>query len=257
MSTPDDRIVVGLLGQWASGKSTAAKTLVNYLGGAERVTFITDREQLARQAVLHILNLDENRIKRSETSDGKVRLEGELATVYLDPCEALETVDLNMLLFDLDKAVYDCVPVNTLSWMDKARLEMGREILIQASSGKPIVIEAGFGTNTESRGENPFRNAIADLFDRLDEAGVKAGYIKWIIIEASYKTRSVRNRLRPDSVPTYEFDRFAADGGDLDPEQQRQLEASGAIFKRVPNNHDNVERFKTDIIAVFEDLFAK
>jgi uridine kinase len=37
-------IVVGVLGQWASGKSTAARTLIRYLGGEGKVTFITDRE---------------------------------------------------------------------------------------------------------------------------------------------------------------------------------------------------------------------
>ena len=35
----EGQIVVGVLGQWASGKSTAAKTLVSYLGGEENVVF--------------------------------------------------------------------------------------------------------------------------------------------------------------------------------------------------------------------------
>jgi uridine kinase len=33
MNERKGEIIVGILGQWASGKSTAAKTLVSYLGG--------------------------------------------------------------------------------------------------------------------------------------------------------------------------------------------------------------------------------
>ena len=38
-----EKIMVGILGQWASGKSTAAKTLIGYLGGEGEVAFITDQ----------------------------------------------------------------------------------------------------------------------------------------------------------------------------------------------------------------------
>jgi len=48
-------IIVGVLGQWASGKSTAARTLIRYLGGEGKVVFINDRDLFASQAFNHIL----------------------------------------------------------------------------------------------------------------------------------------------------------------------------------------------------------
>jgi len=58
-------IIVGVLGQWASGKSTAASTLINHLGGESEALFITDRELFAGQAVNYILDLDDRRVIRS------------------------------------------------------------------------------------------------------------------------------------------------------------------------------------------------
>jgi hypothetical protein len=53
-----------------------------------------------------------------------------------------------------------------------------------------------------------------------------------------------------------EFDRFAADGGDLDPDQQKSWEERGAEITRVPNDHDDIKRFRADIIAAFEAMFG-
>lgn len=256
MPGPRDEIIVGVLGQWASGKSTAASTLVNYLGGESEVIFITDRALLAAHAVNHIRELPASTVKRSVDNAGKQRLEGELATVYISPGEDLETSDLNMLLFDLNDDVYDNAPAGSFNWFDEIRLELGSQILEQSKKGKPIVIEAGFGTNTDPRGENPFRHTISDLFKRLEEAGVEPKQVRWIIIEASYETRSERNRRRKDTVPAVEFDRFAADGGDLDPDDQEKWIGRGMKIFRVMNNYDDVEKFREDIVAAFEDLYT-
>jgi hypothetical protein len=249
-------IIVGILGQWASGKSAAAKTLVSYLGGEDEAIFITDRELLAGQVINHILELDDSKVKRSFEDDGRQRIEGELATAYLGPGQDLETVDLNNLLFDLRDDVYNSVALGSRHWLDKARLELGHQIRERSAEGKPIVIEAGFGTNMKPRGEKPMSHTISDLFARLEEAGVEPDRVKWIIIEASYEKRSERNRKRRDTVPAVEFDRFAADGGDLEPDQQNKWVAQGTTIIRVPNEHDDIERFRSDIIAAFEEVFG-
>jgi len=255
MADSEGEIIVGVLGQWASGKSAAASTLVRYLGGEGEVVFINDRVLLARQAVKHILELGDSKVKLGIEDDGRQRLEGELATVYLGPGEDLKTVDLNTLLFDLHDDVFDNVAPESYNWFDRARLELGHQIRERSAEGKPIVIEAGFGTNLEPRGENPFSHTLSDLFFRLEEAGVEPKQVKWILVEADFERRSERNRKRQDSVPAVEFDRFAADGGDLDPDHQKRLEEQGTTIKRVPNDHDDIERFRADIIAAFEEMF--
>jgi hypothetical protein len=53
MAELEGPIIVGILGQWASGKSTAASTLVRYLGGADKVVFISDRDFLASQRAFY------------------------------------------------------------------------------------------------------------------------------------------------------------------------------------------------------------
>jgi hypothetical protein len=248
-------IVVGILGQWASGKSAAAETLIRHLGGEGDAIFITDRELLARQAVNHILELEDSKVSRSIDDEGKQRFEGELATVYIGPEETLDNVDLNTLLFDLHEDVFDKIPYESLSWIDRARLELGKQIHDRSLEGKPIVVEAGFGTNTDPKGEKPFCHTISDLFVTLEEAGVRPKQVKWIVIEARYETRAERNRERKDTVAAVEFDRFAADGGDLEPDQQNRWVAQGTTLVRVPNDHDDIERFKADIIAAFNELF--
>ena len=52
------------------------------------------------------------------------------------------------------------------------------------------------------------------------------------------------------------FARYAADGGDLDPDHQNRLEERGTIIKRVPNDHNDIERFRTDIITAFKEMFG-
>lgn len=256
MADQKGKIAIGVLGQWASGKSTAAETLVQYLGGEGKVTFITDRVLVARQALNHILNSEPSRVTRSFDDKGRQRFEGDLATVFIGPDEMLEEVEPNMLLFDLHDAVYDDLPRGALSWIDVARVELGQSIRTRIRESKPVVVEAGFGTNTMPRGENPLRHTLNDLFVRFEEAGVEPHQVKWIIVEASYERRAARNRRRKDRVPSVEFDRFAADGGDLDPDEQKKWEAQGARFERVCNDHDDVERFRADIISALETLFT-
>lgn len=58
------------------------------------------------------------------------------------------------------------------------------------------------------------------------------------------------------SVPADMFDRYAADGGDLSPDEQHRLAEQGTVIKRVSNDHDDIERFRADIIATFEEMFT-
>ena len=234
-------IIVGVLGQWASGKSTAARTLIRCLGGRGEVVFINDQELFARQAVNHILELEDSKVTFSIEDDGRQRLEGEHATIWLGPGEDLKSVDLSTLRFNVQD---DVLP----AWLNRARVELGHQICERSAEGKPIVIEAGFG-------KNPFDHTISDLFMRLEEAGVEPKQVKWIIIEAGYDKRSERNEKRRGTVPVDVFARYAADGGDLDADHQKRLEEQGAIIKRVPNDHDDIERFRADIIAAFEEMF--
>jgi len=250
----EEVVIVGVLGQWASGKSTAAETLVKHLGKEGDVIFITDRVLVAAQAVNHILEIDDSELEVSLLDDGRRRLAGELAAVYLEPGEDLANVDLNTLLFDFHDDVYDGVRPNSYSWLDKSRLELGQQILEKSADGRPIVVEAGFGTNVEPRGENPFSQSLSDLFVLLEEAGVELHRIRWIIIESSYAKRSERNRKRKDSVPVAEFDRFAADGGDLEPVHEERYAAQGIMINRVSNDHDDIEQFRSDIIHAFQEM---
>ena len=132
-------IVVGILGQWASGKSTAAKILIEYLGGKGRVTFINDRDLLSRQAVIHIFELEDSKVTRNVEDDGRQRLDGEHVTVWLDPAEDLKSADLRT--FHRFNAPDDLLAV----WLNRARAEMGYQIREKSANGKLILIEAGFG----------------------------------------------------------------------------------------------------------------
>ena len=234
-------IIVGVLGQWASGKSTAAKTLIRYLGGEGEVVFINDAVLFASQAVNHILELEDSKVKLSIEDNGRQRLEGEHATVFLSPGEDLETVDLSNLRFDVNDNVLP-------AWLNRARVELGYQICERPADGKPIVIEAGFG-------KNPFDHTISDLFARLEEAGVEPRQIGWIIVKADYDKRSERNEKRRFGPPVDVFARYAADGGDLDPDHMNRLVEQGTTIKRVPNDHGDIERFRAEIIAAFEEMF--
>jgi hypothetical protein len=238
---PEGEVIVGILGQWASGKSTAARTLVAHLGGEGKVVFINDQLLFAGQVVDYILELEASKVVSNIEDDGRQRLEGELATVWLRPGEDLRTVDATTLLFH--------VPDDTIwAWLNSARVELAHKICDRSAEGKPIVAEAGFG-------ESPSGHTIADLFLRLEEAGAEPKQVKWIIVEASYDKRLERNEKRRFGPPVNVFARHAADGGDLDPDQQKRLEEQGTIIQRVPNDHDDIERFRADIIAAFEGMF--
>jgi hypothetical protein len=241
MMAPEGEIIVGVLGQWSSGKSTAAKTLVRHLGGEGEVVFINDAALLASQAINRILELG-SRVIVGVEDDGRQRLEGERVKVWLEPGEDLKTVRLSTLRFDVDD---DVLP----AWLNRARVELGHQIRDRSADGKPIVLEAGFG-------ENPTDHTISDLFVALGEAGVEPNQVKWIIVEAGYDTRLERNDRRGFGPPADVFARYAADGGDLDPDHQRSLEEQGTMIRRVPNDHDDVERFRADIVAAFEEMFG-
>jgi hypothetical protein len=249
MREHEGEIIVGILGQWASGKSAAARALIGHLGGEGNVVFINDQVLLARQVVNHILELGDN-ATRSMEEDGRQRLDGELATVWLNPGQDLRTVDVTTLHWHFPDYVF-------WDWLNRARAEIGYQVCERSVEGKPIVIEAGFGTHTEPMGENPFSHTISDLFAILQGAGVEPQQVKWIIVEAGYAKRSERNQKRPIPVPAGMFDRYAADGGDLDPEHQRRLEEQGTVIKRVRNEHDDIHRFRADVLAAFEEILER
>ena len=60
MTEPGAGIVVGVLGQWASGKTEAARTLIRHLGGEGKVVFLSDRGLFAGQAIQHLLDRDDS-----------------------------------------------------------------------------------------------------------------------------------------------------------------------------------------------------
>ena len=62
MAETERRIVVGILGQWASGKTVAARALIRHLGGEGNVVFLTDRDLLVEQALGYFLGLDGSEI---------------------------------------------------------------------------------------------------------------------------------------------------------------------------------------------------
>ena len=235
-------IIVGVLGQWASGKTTASRTLIRHLGGEDKVAFINDQYLFAGQAVKYLLALEDSQITCTLEADGTRRLEGEYAKVWLDPGEDLKSVDLSTLRWNLHE---DVMP----EWLNRARVEVGHQIREKSRGGSPIVIEAGFGPH-------PVDHTVPDLFAALEEAGVEPKQVKWIIVEAGYDRRSERNRKRRVVVPVDLFRRYAVGGGDLDPEHQNTLEKQGITVKRVRNEHDDVERFRSDIIAAFEEIFG-
>ncbi|MGD2148057.1 MAG: hypothetical protein PVH41_15290 [Anaerolineae bacterium] len=239
---PKEEIIVGVLGQWGSGKSTAARTLVRYLGGEDGVTFLTDRELFASRAVNHVLDLEGLQVKSTIEDDGRQRLVCDKVAVWLRPGEDLKTVDLNTLRFDVHDSVQHL-------WLNDARVELGHQIVERSADRRPIVIEAGFG-------RRPSGHTISDLFTTLEAEGVEARRVKWIVVEACYKRRSERNEKRRDSVPAEVFARYAADGGDLDPDHQSRLEKRGATIRRVLNDHDDIERFRVDVIAAFDGMFG-
>jgi hypothetical protein len=99
-------------------------------------------------------------------------------------------------------------------------------------------------------------HTISDLFIALEEAGIESNQVRWIIVEAGYDKRSERNEKRRFGPPVDVFARYAAAGGDLDPDHQHRLAEQGTIITRIPNDHDDIERFRADIIAAFEEMFS-
>jgi len=135
----EGEITVGILGQWASGKTAAARTLIEYLGGEGKVVFINDVVLFASQAINHILELEGSKVKASIEDDGRQRLEGEHATVWLGPGEDLKTVDLSTLDFDVRD---DVLP----GWLNRARVEVGYQICERSADGKPNNFRSFYST---------------------------------------------------------------------------------------------------------------
>jgi hypothetical protein len=240
-------VLVGVLGQWASGKTIAARTLIEHLGGREAVIFITDRAFLAGQAVDHVLELEGSGMKCLTEESGRRCLVGEHAKFWLEPGQELETTELDDIAFYLDD---ECMAL----WHERARWELGRSICKQSTAGKPVVIEAAFGPDTELAG-HPFKLSLSTLFSTLEEGGVHPSLVKWIIADAGFDVRATRNEARLAKVPVDVFAHFAADGGGLLPEERACLEERGAVFKRVSNDHADVEKFRADVVAAFGEIF--
>ena len=250
MTEPHAGIVIGVLGQWASGKTEAARTLIRHLGGEDKAVFPTDRALFASQVIQHLLEHEDSEVVVRVDDDGGQRMDCELVTVWLAPGEDLRSLEPSTLNFDMhdDEML--------LAFRHRAKMELGPQIRERSAGGKSVVVEAAFGPNPEQAGENPYGRTIADLFARLARAGVEPRQVKWIIVEASCDTRAERNAKRQDRIPAHYFERFAADGGDLAPDHERRLVKQGTLIRRVPNDHDDVERFRADIVAAFEDLFG-
>ncbi|NIV37634.1 MAG: hypothetical protein GWN58_51910 [Anaerolineae bacterium] len=247
MGEPGCEITVGILGQWASGKTEAARTLIGHLGGPGKVTFLSDRELFFRQAHEYFLGLDESQVTTVLEADGSRRLQSEQAALWLGPGEDLRSVNLSSLRFYPDDET-------SASWLAASRRELGERIRVRCEEDKPVVIEVAFGPDVRDLGGGPLRLTVADFFCGLEDAGLEAEQIKWIIVEAGYKVRSRRNDRQGAHVPVDIFDRFAGDGGDLTPEQQKEWEKRGMILRRVSNDHEDIERFRSDIIAAFEEI---
>jgi len=249
MSEPGGAIAVGILGQWASGKTEAARTLVKHLGGPGKVVFLSDRELFFRQAHEYFLGLDESQLTITLEPDGCRRLQSEQAALWLGPGEDLRSINLSTLRFYPDDET-------SASWLEASRLQLGDQFRIRSAANKPVVMEVAFGPDLQRRDGSPLRLTVADFFSGLESTGLEAKRIRWIIVEASYAVRSGRNRRRRSRVPEGIFDRFASDGGDLTLEQQKEWEKFGIILKRVSNDHDDIERYRLDVIAAFEELFG-
>ena len=248
MTGPLAGIVVGVLGQWASGKTEAARTLVRHLGGEGHVVFLTDRGLFAEQVVRHVRALDESEVAVRVEEDGRQRVDCDLFTLWLGPGEELATVDPSTLTFE----GYDDEVI--LAFRRRAKRALGPQIRSRSAAGNPVVVEAAFGPNPEPAGQDAYGRTIADLFARLEGAGVEPRQVNWIIVEAAADTRAARNAKRPDRIPPSYFEKFDAQGGDLTPDQERRLVAQGTRIRRVANDHDDLERFRADILAAFEDM---
>ena len=247
MEKPGGGIAVGILGQWASGKTEAARTLVRLLGGPGKVAFLSDRELFFRQAHEYFLGLDESEVTVVLEADGSRRLQSDQAALWLGPGQDLRSVDLCSLRFYPDDET-------SASWLAASRLELGHRIRARCEANKPVVIEVAVGPDVQDLGGGPLRLTIADFLSCLERSGVQVNRIKWIIVEAGYEVRSGRNERQGAHVPVDIFDRFAIDGGDLTREQQKAWEKRGLILKRVSNDHDDMERFRSDIIIAFEEV---
>ena len=249
MAETEGGIVIGVLGQWASGKTEAARTLIRHLGGEGNVVFLTDRDLLVEQALDYFSGLDDSEITIILEPDGRRRLQAEHAAAWLRPGEELDSVDPETFRWRPNDEVIG-------PWHDAARLALGEQICARSVEKTPVVIEAAFGPDVEDLGGNPLWLSIADLFSRLEETGVGPRCVRWIIVEACHDVRAERNVRRGVDVPVDIFDELSSDGGDLTPKKQKEWENRGMILKRVCNEHDDVEQFRSDIIAAFEEIFA-
>ena len=248
MTTTGTGTIVGVLGQWASGKTEAAKTLVEHLGTQGDVMLLTDRALFARQAIDYVLEREGTGVAVSFEDDGRQRLDTELVTIWLDPGEDLRTVDPNSLFFRM----YDEEAI--VAWRRRAKAQLGARIREESAAGRTVVVEAAFGSNKDASGDGQYGRTVHDLMARLESAGLEPWQVKWIIVEAGFEIRAARNESRPGNIPVKFFGEFGGDGGDLSPDQQKALEEQGTLIRRVSNDHDDVERFRADVVAAYDEL---
>jgi len=140
MSAPEGEVIVGVLGQWASGKSTAARILIDYLGGDDQVVFLNDQVAVTAKVVNYVLGLEKCQVSSATAEGGMVRLGDDRAGVWLAPGEDLRTVDRSSLRF----AVRDDV---LSRWLIAARVELGHQICESAGRKTGGRGEPGFGKN--------------------------------------------------------------------------------------------------------------
>jgi hypothetical protein len=115
-------IAVGVLGQWASGKTEAARTLIRHLGGESQVVFLTDRALFACQVIEHLLELEDSEVVVRVEDDGRQQLDCELFTVWLEPGEDLRSMEPSSLKFDVhDEEVL-------IALRKRAKLELARQM---------------------------------------------------------------------------------------------------------------------------------
>lgn len=242
MSPTKEEIIVCVLGQWASGKSTATKLVLEYLGGESAAIFLSDREDLTRQAVHYILDRLDSQVTISYEDDGRKRFDSDFVSIWLYPGEDLNTVNLSTLNWYVDDSF---IP----AWLNQGRIDLGHRICQSLSRGKPVVIEAGFG-------QYPSDHTIYDLFLRLEQTGVNLGMVKWFLIQAGFDVRSQRNARREARVPVDVFAKYASDGGDLTRDQEKSMAEKGVSIVRIQNNHNDFDKFSKDIVAAFEGLLG-
>lgn len=231
-----------IVGEFASGKTTAAGFVENQLRVNGEVLSNSDREEYAR-GVLH--DLREHQQSTEMMGEGRLVVRGRHATAFVTEGEDFSSTPL----YELSFRVHD----NTIPY--EARRRLGFWMLAGLDDEMPRVMEIAIGTNKSSEGENPFSHTLADFVDIVEEVGVLPEHLRIIYLEASFETRSQRNQRRPDPVPWEAFEQYAAEGGGLTLGFAQELQERGAVIVRVNNDHDNLLKFQREVEGAFRSLY--